>query len=257
MDGGSADAVDIDLGPNKFVSRLHAEVTYDGDQACWQLWVNGRNGARINNNILKRGATAALRCGDVIDIAGTQMMFVTPGDPATIDSAFVARAQLEGQSLPSTSVAAPAQGDLVSQTHMQMQMQMQMPMSIQAQTPRQTRRDDTATAGQIITPTGRRPGTPRPLSSTTVDANTSVKQSSPLYNRGMMMESTEEIDYASNAAKDIKPPFSYAVLIAQAIFSSPEEKMTLNQIYTWIMSKYAFYRHSQSGWQVSNVCVWN
>ena len=67
----------------------------------------------------------------------------------------------------------------------------------------------------------------------------------------MMMESTEEIDYGKDSAKDLKPPYSYATLIAQAIFSSEEEKLTLNNIYTWIMEKYAFYRHSQSGWQVS------
>ena len=73
---------------------------------------------------------------------------------------------------------------------------------------------------------------------------------SPLYNRGMMMESTEEIDYSKDSAKDLKPPYSYATLIAQAIFSSEEEKLTLNSIYNWIMDKYAFYRHSQSGWQV-------
>lgn len=74
---------------------------------------------------------------------------------------------------------------------------------------------------------------------------------SPLYNRGMMMESTEEIDYSKDAAKDLKPPYSYATLIAQAIFSSEEEKLTLNSIYNWIMERYAFYRHSQSGWQNS------
>ncbi|KAL1998226.1 hypothetical protein VTN02DRAFT_6620 [Thermoascus thermophilus] len=66
-----------------------------------------------------------------------------------------------------------------------------------------------------------------------------------------MMESTEEIDYSKDSAKDLKPPYSYATMIAQAIFSSEEEKLTLNSIYQWIMEKYAFYRHSQSGWQNS------
>ena len=65
-----------------------------------------------------------------------------------------------------------------------------------------------------------------------------------------MIESTEEIDYSKDSAKDLKPPYSYANMIAQAIFSSEEEKLTLNNIYTWIMDKYAFYRYSQTGWQV-------
>jgi hypothetical protein len=67
----------------------------------------------------------------------------------------------------------------------------------------------------------------------------------------MMMESTEEIDYSQDSAKDLKPPYSYATMIAQAIFSSEEEKLTLSSIYQCIMEKYAFYRHSQSGWQNS------
>jgi len=74
-----------------------------------------------------------------------------------------------------------------------------------------------------------------------------------MYNRGMLMESTQEIDYSRDAAKDLKPPFSYATMIAQAIFSSDEEKLTLNNIYGWIQDKYAFYRHSNSGWQVRGI----
>ena len=64
------------------------------------------------------------------------------------------------------------------------------------------------------------------------------------------MESTQDIDYSKDAAKDLKPPFSYATMIAQAIFSSEEEKLTLSNIYAWISERYAFYRHSNSGWQV-------
>ena len=67
----------------------------------------------------------------------------------------------------------------------------------------------------------------------------------------MMVESTEEIDYSLDSAKDLKPPLSYATMIGQAIMNSDEEKLTLNNIYGWIMEKYAFYRHSQTGWQNS------
>ena len=64
------------------------------------------------------------------------------------------------------------------------------------------------------------------------------------------MESTQEIDYSRDAAKDLKPSYSYATMIAQAIFSSEEEKLTLSNIYAYIVDKFAFYRHSNSGWQV-------
>lgn len=224
--------VNVDLGPSKFVSRLHAEIFYDGEEtASWHIRVNGRNGVRLNNGVLKRGADAILSCGDIIEIANTQMMFVTPGDKANIHPSFVERAQRLAngeEELPAWDAsqhAHPAHGASL-------------------ETAPATSQPSLAPAPQFL----KRQVTPPPRSPDTVGART-AKQS-PLYNRGMMMESTEEIDYSKDAAKDLKPPYSYATLIAQAIFSSEEEKLTLNNIYNWIMEKYAFYRHSQSGWQV-------
>ncbi|KAJ2081826.1 hypothetical protein H4R24_002033 [Coemansia sp. RSA 988] len=48
-----------------------------------------------------------------------------------------------------------------------------------------------------------------------------------------------------------KPTYSYASLIAQAINSTDDAKITLNGIYTYIMSNYPYYKHAQSGWQNS------
>jgi forkhead protein FKH len=59
-----------------------------------------------------------------------------------------------------------------------------------------------------------------------------------------------EIDLALDSSKEIKPQFSYAMMIAQAILSVPERKMQLSKIYEFIMSRYAFYRYTKSGWQV-------
>ncbi|KAL2817032.1 fork head domain-containing protein [Aspergillus cavernicola] len=230
--------VHVDLGPSKFVSRLHAEIFYDGeDSAPWHIRVNGRNGVRLNNNILKRGTDAALSCGDIIEIANTQMMFVTPGDKANIHPSIVDRAQrlANGEEDPvthdSSQHAHPLSTPIASKT--------------QDAVSHPTGAPSLAPAPQFL----KRQVTPPPRSPDTIGART-AKQS-PLYNRGMMMESTEEIDYSKDGAKDLKPPYSYATLIAQAIFSSEEEKLTLNNIYNWIMEKYAFYRFSQSGWQNS------
>lgn len=48
-----------------------------------------------------------------------------------------------------------------------------------------------------------------------------------------------------------KPNYSYASLIAQAILSSAEKKMTLNNIYNWIVNHYPYYRNQSNGWQNS------
>lgn len=59
-------------------------------------------------------------------------------------------------------------------------------------------------------------------------------------------------DLSKDENKHIKPQYSYAQMITQAIMSAPEGKLTLNGIYTYIMDQYAYYRHQYpSGWQVS------
>ena len=240
--------VHVDLGPSKFVSRLHAEIFYDGeDTASWHIRVNGRNGVRLNNVILKRGTDAVLSCGDIVEIANTQMMFVTPGDKANVHPSFIDRAQRLANGEEDVPVTS---WDSVQQQ----QQQQEAPPTAPSATasfdehvpgPSSNGQPSLAPPPQFL----KRQVTPPPRSPDTMGAQT-AKQS-PLYNRGMMMESTEEIDYNKDSAKDLKPPYSYATLIAQAIFSSEEEKLTLNSIYNWIMERYAFYRHSQSGWQNS------
>ena len=74
---------------------------------AWHIRVNGRNGVRLNNGIIKRGTDAILSCGDIIEVANTQMMFVTPGDEANIQPSFIERAQriASGQEPDPASVA--------------------------------------------------------------------------------------------------------------------------------------------------------
>ncbi|CAG8567666.1 10365_t:CDS:2, partial [Ambispora gerdemannii] len=47
-----------------------------------------------------------------------------------------------------------------------------------------------------------------------------------------------------------RPPFSYSSLIAQAILDSPERRLTLREVYQWIMERYPqLYKADDTGWQ--------
>jgi hypothetical protein len=50
---------------------------------------------------------------------------------------------------------------------------------------------------------------------------------------------------------DEKPPYSYATLIIFAINSSYQKKLTLSQIYDWIISNFAYYKDTHTGWKNS------
>ena len=65
-------------------------------------------------------------------------------------------------------------------------------------------------------------------------------------------------DLVKPPRKRRRPPFSYSSLIAQAIFESENERMTLKEIYSWITSRYpALYNAEDTGWQVCTVIVFH
>ncbi|XP_028398262.1 forkhead box protein P1-like [Dendronephthya gigantea] len=48
---------------------------------------------------------------------------------------------------------------------------------------------------------------------------------------------------------DVRPPFTYASLIRQAILDAPDEQLTLNEIYNWFTNNFAYFRRNTATWK--------
>jgi len=65
------------------------------------------------------------------------------------------------------------------------------------------------------------------------------------------LDITEEIqrnrEFYKNA--DVRPPFTYASLIRQAIIEAPERQLTLNEIYNWFTTTFCYFRRNAATWK--------
>lgn len=212
-DDHSADhgQVHIDLGPSKMVSRDHASICFDPKDEKWLLQVKGRNGAKVDGQAIKPHASRPLTSGQVIEIGNVEMIFVLPSE---ISPLHVHAMFLKRCGLNSDSLQPPA--------------------------PRRQ---------PVIAPPPpeyKRPGTPPSVQRRALSTKSPAAVSTPA-----VMVGANGVDLSHDDNQHIKPQYSYAQMITQAITNAPDEKLNLNGIYTFIMSNYSYYRHQQAaGWQV-------
>jgi hypothetical protein len=231
---GNPDGVHVDLGPNKMVSRIHAEIFFESNSEAWNVVVRGRNGIKVNDKACRKGETFSLVSGHVIEIAGVEMMFVLPVREGGlhVDNKYLLRAGLI-QSLEEDNgdeTEAPASSQTASGQPRTQNGSGPLPIA-------------------PAPPNYQRPGTPV---SARIKADHSVGKSS--YTSGTVVMNSEDIDLSLDSNHAHKPTYSYAQMISQAILATEGEQLNLNGIYNYILISYAYYRHQNaSGWQVSHM----
>jgi hypothetical protein len=243
--------IHIDLGPSKVVSRVHAELKYSTSDHTWRVHCYGRNGVRVNDKSLKRSESVSINNGDVVAIAGTEMLWQPATGDGKLHQMFLDRMQSGvnradnkglGEELEDRRPPAPVEPDAHPQGGAYVNGFSRSPGG------------PYYGGGPAIAPAPAnvaRPVTPHTSPLKRAINTGSAKKRSPGYKRGIMMESTEQIDYSLDTSKDIKPQCSYAAMITWAILSTEDQALSLNGIYTWIKEHYAYYRCISSGWQVS------
>ena len=207
-------------------ARLAARVGRPADAHRWILRVTGRNGVKVDEEVFKKDAVMTLHSGSVIEIAGVQMMFVLPDRTARVAPGFLQRAKLRSYVVDEDVPVA---------------------QTLFAEELAGARKKAPGKAGAGKLAADRVAG-----ASQANDRRGSVIPVAAIpAQKGVVLELSEDVDYSLDRMKEVKPPYSYALLIAQAILSSETEQLTLSAIYTFIMDNYSFYRHSNMGWQVS------
>ncbi|KAK4252389.1 fork-head transcriptional regulator 2 [Corynascus novoguineensis] len=233
------DAIHIDLGPSKLVSRLHAIVYFNRDQEKWWLLAKGRNSLKVDGALWKAGQAGPLRSGEVIEIGGVEMMFVLPIDlsPLQIAQQYLERAGIVKPE-PSAAPARPTRHPLPSGD------------GIHSSSPTKSSRGQSAQKPLAPAPPDyKRPGTPPSARARTI---TTAKTPLIEHGSGPLMMNNSDVDLSLDENRHIKPQFSYAQMITQAIMNTPEQKLNLAGIYHYIQSRYAYYRHQPAtGWQNS------
>lgn len=85
---------------------------------------------------------------------------------------------------------------------------------------------------------------------TTTMTTPSQQQQKPSTSTTSLDDTTTTTTTSSTTNSDGKPPYSYATLIRYAIQSSPDKKLTLSQIYQWVLERYPYYNTAGAGWKV-------
>ncbi|EJD54019.1 hypothetical protein AURDEDRAFT_141920 [Auricularia subglabra TFB-10046 SS5] len=167
--GTSADGprdVDIDLGPLKSVSRLHAKITYDEDDERWVLDIYGRNGAWVDGAWSGPGCRVPLASRSQIQIASRSFSFILPPteppDDSPLTSSPTSTTRPRSPSLDATSLSpASSPGSAASPTPPDPELALE-PDIVQRPKPKLIRKRGASSSDGSASPAAAPPPEPKP-----------------------------------------------------------------------------------------------
>ncbi|SCU88367.1 LADA_0E09714g1_1 [Lachancea dasiensis] len=225
------DSVDIDLGPAKVVSRKHATIKYNLSGGFWELQVQGRNGAKVDFRRVGAGPQAdpvQLQSGSILDIGGTQMMFILPDRGPFVDQQALDHLIPKLNAVYGATTTNPLLQDVLR---------------------------DVSQPKNAVKAFRMYNSYENPYVAPAMGNSYNSPQMGVGYGTIMDPSFSGVNDMASDLSreenKNVKPPFSYATMITQAILSNPEGVLSLADIYKYISSNFAYYRYAKTGWQNS------
>ncbi|KAL6944423.1 hypothetical protein ACO0RG_001160 [Hanseniaspora osmophila] len=254
------DDVNIDLGPAKVVSRRHASIDYNMSLGIWELNIEGRNGAKVNFTRVQAGPgspSIKLVSGTIIDIGGTQMMFILPDSPPTLTPNSIKHIQnkispdhiLYKLGLPRPPIHEQMHGNNPSLSSINFSGNGTVPVQ----------NADARTMGTLYNQYGQKNGNDASKQSLAAQQQTLLTHQFAANGSTMgiidpgftAFQNEVSSDLSKPENKNVKPPYSYATLITQAILSTEEGEMSLANIYAHISSNFSYYQTGTSGWQNS------
>eukprot|EP00127_Corallochytrium_limacisporum_P004500 Clim_evm27s165 gene=Clim_evmTU27s165 len=206
--------------------NFEVHIDYIFRQNTFELTVHGERSIKVNGNVISRShAPVALRNATVVEFGNLRLHFMLPQGPVFRDVP-PERPNIPGhpaQGVGGGTQVRPGSGSETSQ-----------PIPTHPAPPAVTKAEKRTSPVTAMGP-GKDGNDPTKTQATGEDQEKGSKQEVPEY----------------FTDPNVKPPFSYAKLIAKAILASTDRKATLSSIYTHIMTTYPFFRHADNNWQNS------
>ncbi|CAG8654905.1 hypothetical protein RhiirA5_353896 [Rhizophagus irregularis] len=231
-----SDQVDIHLGSTKAISRQHARLYYNFQEQHFELMIFGKNGAYINEVFCEKGVTVPLENRTKIQIGEVVFSFLLP--------------RMDGEVVTSTNTENDTYNITGKTTYQEVTFDHDSP-SENGQSYSNGYINTTSQEYSHGYTTNKVNSLDSGIGSSNVSQRSGSTSSTSTQEDLIEQHAIEKIDTSKYQSRQIKPPFSYASLIAQAIQSAPSKRMTLNAIYNWITTQYPYYKIAQNGWQNS------